>query len=308
MRVLHISGGATKFVGLMAAARQLIQIRGFRPDVICGTSSGSLVAILSAMHYFNAGVNMGRNLKLSDIFSSSPITSRGTLSLMALWRVIIGMIFPYTYNFLGKMGALEKNIRRIITTEVFSEYQRNRAACTVYVVAVNASDKSRMAWNLKTVNYETMVRAIMASCSMPVVAPAVKIDSCYYYDGGMRDHSPGAWFCDNAPERFDVTEMVSIYSRPEDYQLGHSDKWRKNVATLVSDFVLATFNVEISKNDEAVERAFALAMSAKYTAIFIDTFVQNLFDVTPERLEKGISNGIAAVNRYYLKPQPVQIK
>ena len=293
MKALFMSGGATKFVSIVAAARTLQEDFDYKPDVIAGVSSGSISGLIMACNLLDVGIEIGKELTLDTIFDKCPFNDKGNITLGAIVRLLRGK------NYIGKMGNLEKLIKAVVTRDIFEAYQNDDKSPEVAVMAVNATSRARQIWWLKRLDYNKAIKAVMASSSIPGMAPPVEIDGQYYYDGGLRDHSPGNYILDKTDYGGWIKEAVTIFSRPEDYKTPASTSWKKNVATVFMDLVFPVMNMEISKNDEFVENTISIARGIRYRPIFIDPFANSLFDVNSERMEQGYQNGVKAVGKYY---------
>lgn len=293
MKSLFLSGGQTKFIAIIAAAAHLRHQYGYNPDYIFGTSSGAISAALLGMNLEKEGIQIGRKLKMSDIFDKRAFNNNGKVTFSAITRILRGK------NYLGTMGNLEKMLRKIITEHKFESYRFSLKTPEIGVLAVNASTKERKMFYLKKLDYDTMIKAIMASCSMPIVCPAVEIGGQNYYDGGVRDHSPGPFVLEKTLYVHSIKEAVTVYSRPENYQVPDSQDWSKNIFKTFMEFMLPTMTIEISKNDASREKEITQKKAIKYTPVYIDSFNEHMFDVNNSNLEKGLLEGIKAVDKYY---------
>ena len=298
MKGYFFSGGATKFVALIGAFKRLLQLKK-KPDLVGGVSAGAILCWLFIHDNIDAGIKVGLRMKLKTIFSSSPFNNKGGLTLAAIARLVGGLIVPNRWNYLGKMGNLEKLLRQYGSHESFRRYVENPNSPDAYVVAVNARTSARKGWNLKELSYEKAIKAIMASSTIAGVAPAVEIDGEYYYDGGHRDHSPGPWILKYASKGLD--EVVSVYTRPDDYKLPEKNEWRKNLIALYMNFVIPTYNIEVSKNDEYVEQKECYEKEIDLEQIFIKPFAKWIFDVSPASLLRGYQYGQDAVTKQYIR-------
>ena len=86
---------------------------------------------------------------------------------------------------------------------------------------------------------------VLASASIPVYTPPFKYNGYYYYDGGVRDHNPGPWVLENHGK--DITNLISVYSRPADYNMIDQNWSPKNVYKVL-ERTIEILQVEISKS------------------------------------------------------------
>ena len=292
MKGLFISGGSTKFIALLSAVKELNE-QDFRPDILAGVSSGAIVSLVYACDVMKEAINIGLNLSMDTIFSQCPFTSKGKITGSAIWNIIRGK------TYLGKMGNLEKAIRSIVTKEKFESYQNNPEAPHVIVLAVNASNKTRKIWYLKQCKYELAIKAVMASSSIPLVCTPVEIDGQFYYDGGLRDHTPGNYVLERTKLGSMLTKVVTVFSRPEQLDDVPNNSWNRDILTVFNDLVMPTMNYEISKNDHFQEERLCVERKIMYRPVFIERFVEHLYDVNNERMKLGYRLGKKAVEKYY---------
>ena len=119
MKVLNLSGGASKASGEVGASQVLVE-NGYSPDIITGVSAGAVLAVPIALGMWDKTIDFTTNLELKQIFSKSPITSKGKLSKTAYWR------FIRRKESLGVMGNLSKTISKVISPGHFKEFKKNK--------------------------------------------------------------------------------------------------------------------------------------------------------------------------------------
>lgn len=278
MKHLGISGGSTKIAGLAGAAFQCIEKFNYKPDVISGISAGSILTLPIVFKKWEMLEKVVKNLKLSDFFDISPVTTSGGFTLRGIIRVILGK------ESLGSEKNLIKELKAFITPCEFEEYKNNASMPIVYIGTVDFANASRQFFNLKEVDYDTFLKCVLASSSIPIftenvlLKEAVTERQMYLFDGGVRQHIATPWILQNVK---DITESVSIYSRPENYDIG---AWSPgNVLDVLERYVDIT-NVEISKSDETLEDLLCEKFKIKQTKIFLPKILTSLYDVDPTRL------------------------
>jgi predicted acylesterase/phospholipase RssA len=297
MKIKALSGGAFKIPAILSASSEVYHKGKYRPDIIAGVSSGSIIAMVEALNVWHQAevFVLDEEVPLRfKVFDKLPFGRNGKPTLGAALRLLRGC------NHISSMGNLRKTLKQIFTPELFREWKHNAEAPQVVVLAVNMTTGSRRGFWLKSMVYDKAIEAIMASCAFPGFAAPVEIDGELWHDGGIRNHSPGAWLVKRLedPIPVDEYELVSIYSRPHDFQ-SHSLEWDNNFFTTV----LRAFEImeyENSKKDELLEEEYV----DNYTAICIDDFLPEPFNDNPELLMTGYHFGIDAYNKYYSKPKP----
>ena len=90
VKILNLSGAATKIAGLAGAAYYLSNEYGYRPNIITGISSGAILTIPIAMRKWETINYLVKNFGLSDIFDKPPVNEQNKVRLRAYFRAAIG--------------------------------------------------------------------------------------------------------------------------------------------------------------------------------------------------------------------------
>lgn len=186
-RALIVSGGGSKGAFAVGAVKYLVEEQGLSYDILTGTSTGALVTTLLAAdgaaavpileeEYTSAGVHgivEEREPPASILASSSIYTAHG----------------------------LEQRIARRLTDE---RWERLRdAPRTLLIATVELESGALVYWftgprEIRPAHGEarrirtrgTLMRAVLASASIPLAMPPVKIEGRTYVDGGVREYAP----------------------------------------------------------------------------------------------------------------------
>ena len=296
MKLINISGGAIKFIALIACFRKLIN-SGVKPKAVSGVSAGAIIALFYVCGKTEEGFDLAK--KSHDrrlIFSrkNDPVGRIGGFSFGAICKIITGK------SYAGIMDNLEKNIRSVITPEVFSNYKRdlmNNPDC--WVLSIDERTSRKVLVNLKYLEYESAIRHVIGSSS---IAPLIKASEVVHKlsrlklnDGGHRDHSAGSEVLMTGT--FD--ECITIFSRPEieeyqDQEVGDTS----NFISRLLNFTVKTFNKEVSINDENKEATLCQKSKCKYSPIYLKSFVYSNYDITEDQIRQGILIGEKAANIY----------
>lgn len=273
MKHLGISGGGTKIGGLFGAAEVLLMEKNYSPDIISGISAGAILAVPLALRKFDAVRQMVLSIQLDDFFSQCPVTKKTRLTLRAYWNFLWGK--PY----LGKQENLAKTIARVVTHTDFEEYKAGSYPDCI-VGTVDFIGGGRKYFRLKDLSYEEYLLVVNASASLPVFTSGIRYHGMYLYDGGVRDHISTPWIL----EKIDgITQTISIYSRPEDYQVLPSEFSDRNLLKILERYTDIT-NTEVSKNDEWIEDRLCTEKQIQQTKIFLPRIMDSVYDVDREHL------------------------
>jgi predicted acylesterase/phospholipase RssA len=289
--LINISGGAIKFIGLIACFRKIVQ-SGIKPKAVSGVSSGAIIALFYVCNKLDEAYELAK--KSHDkklIFSRKNDPER-------LWNIIKSLILRR--NYLGQMDNLEKNIRSIITQDVFNQYKSDllyNPDC--YILSVREDNSAKVLVNLKYLSYEAAISHVIASSSIAPLIKSMRVahksSIMELNDGGHRDHSAGS----EVLKKDSFEECITIFSRPsiEDYQEMEVGK-TNNFLNRLMNFTIKTFNKEVSINDESKEYELCKKSNCEYSPIHLDKFVDSTYDITQEEIKAGIIIGEKAALEY----------
>jgi predicted acylesterase/phospholipase RssA len=157
----------------------------------------------------------------------------------------------------------------------------------VWISAVDFYTGGRYIVNIKdnNITYDDYLKLVNASASIPLAVEPVKYKGMVLYDGGVRNHILSAWAFENIPN---VTETISVFSRPKDFSQTLSKDWReKNMITIFERYADISI-IEISKRDEKEERLLIDSSERKIKSkqIFLPHIIKELFDTDSKKLRK----------------------
>ncbi|MBV6506420.1 MAG: hypothetical protein ILNGONEN_01997 [Syntrophorhabdaceae bacterium] len=225
---LVISGGGSKGAFAVGAIEKL-RDAGIEFQVVSGTSTGSLIAPLVVTDEIQLLRSMYTSVTTQDIIRERPnfefLLSDSIYDTNPVWSLINSFITPARYDEIMHS-----------TTEL-------------YLTTVDLQSGEIVYWTQPTRNYkhidsrEVLMRAMLASASMPVFMPDVQINpgGHQYVDGGVREIAPFKVVIDNG-----ATDIYSIVLSPENPS--PSEKRYNNIPeTLLR--VIELFEREIVEND-----------------------------------------------------------
>lgn len=160
---LALSGGGVKGFA-HAGALQALEEHGIRPDVIAGTSAGSVVAALYSAGY--------KPTEISEIFKEQG----GFMNFASITLLSAGLFTPDKFMQFLKKKLEEKNPKF-----------KNIESLPIPIRVV-ASDLD----NGKSVTFSKgeIVPRVMASATVPIVFVPTVIDGVHYVDGGVFKNFP----------------------------------------------------------------------------------------------------------------------
>ena len=154
---LVLSGGAYRGVGQAGALKALLE-RGIEPDIICGTSSGALNAVLFANGYSPD--------EIYEIWQNEPFGK------------VLNFHIP-KFGFLkhSKIGELVKPYLR---------YERLEDLPVQVLLSSTCLNDGKQ----KIFSEGNLVQILQACCAVPLIFEPVEIDGRQYIDGGVVSNLP----------------------------------------------------------------------------------------------------------------------
>ena len=292
--LLNLSGGATKIGGIFGAVDYLYNVYGYRPTDISGISSGALLMVPIALRKWDVLRELVQTFTLDDIFDKRPVNKNNELTWNAKLRAIFGK------SSFGTQNNLYKTISKTISEKEFERYQSNDLYPNCWVGSVDFITGKRFIVNLKDKMYKYCdYKALLnASASIPLAVEPVRYMDMLLYDGGVRNHILSTWFLRSLSN---VKEVISIYSRPQDYVNVLDQDWKDRNIIDVFERLEDIQTIEISKKDEIYENLLIknYKKKIKSTQIFIPSIIKELYDTDPIKLRKLYSVGFkTAANKF----------
>lgn len=233
-RALVVSGGGSKGAFAAGLAAKLYE-RNYRWDNFYGTSTGALVNLLIARNEFEELKQVYTSVTNKDIFNKPPFNQNGKLNLhRILWRILTGK------TAIGEANNLLDLIKNTYNQEQHDKtiIQGKRLAACV----TNYTDgKVEFCYN-ELDNYETFIKYVFASASVPVAMDLVKIGDCEYLDGGVMEHIPLQQAINDGSDEIDV-----IVLRPDYTEC--TNKWKSKNSISVILRTIELMMKEISESN-----------------------------------------------------------
>ena len=290
-RALVLSGGGARGAYQVGVWRRLQEL-GWRPDLVCGTSIGSLNGALIGMGWDATRMEgFWETLHRRDVFRFS-FWHRLRYRLSTLFGE--GPKYP---------ALLDNRYLLDLLTRVI-DVQRLRDVAPELVVTATDVCRSRLRYFSGS---ELTPRHILASCSIPVVFPWCAIDGEFYWDGGIMANTPLLPALESGAQEIVIVLLAPLTGSavPPPANTRGAVAWALDLATIASVKVLGAEFFERAGMD-VQESADKLArenfIDAGGTRLLLvaprDTSgVGSLFDLGPkltgERIEQGYRDACA---------------
>lgn len=176
-KALVLAGGGARGSYHIGAWQALTEL-GYRPDIVTGTSVGSLNGVLVALDMFDVAKSMWLSIDDRDVMEvPEKIFSKETLD--------------FAKDFAKKGGISLAPLQSMITRFVDEEQLRN-AKCRYGLVTVNVNTHKPMELTLEEIPQGKLVDYMLASSAcFPILRPQT-IDGQKFIDGGYHDRLPSA--------------------------------------------------------------------------------------------------------------------
>lgn len=235
-KALVLSGGGAKGAFTVGALKYLMVELGMRFDLVIGTSTGALIAPLVAIQDIANLIHFYENVEQQDILMDRPD--------------LLAFLFADALN---DSKPLERLIERFFGDE--KRYQRLLQSQTeVFVTVVNMQTGKVEYGNPREDPKPVFLKKILASASVPVMMPPVKIGSSQYIDGGVKEIAPLSKAIEEG-----ATHILSIILSPEaQYREPVEKEYKSSIEILKRTLELLTD--EIVDNDLKVATLYTEAI------------------------------------------------
>lgn len=270
---MFISGGATRFIGLGAAAIELLNL-GYNPMIYGGISAGSILLVPLIMGKYEKIIEYGLKATRKNIFKIPPTTEKGKISWQAVFRAIFG---HYSFG----IQDIKPMLREVISPYDFEKFQ-NEFEGSAYIMAVNANTGSRKLWDVadKCIGYMDYQQIVCASSRIPIMTQAEYIDGQPYFDGGLRNHIPTSKVLRHVEG---IRKIAEIYSRPQNL-VDYDESWEKNIIQMIWR-TIRIMTIEISKRDEEMIKLISYIGGNKLKQFFLPNVLESQYDTNQDNLQ-----------------------
>ncbi len=191
---LALQGGGSHGAFTWGVLDRLLELEDLEFTSISGTSAGAINAVVMAYGLHKGGRELAKKM-LDKLWYD--ISQSGKVFLNHNYFDFVNrFISPYQFNPLN-LNPLKPIISNIVN---FEELQKSKIK--LFICATNV--KTNRAKIFKTENMT--VNSVLASCCLPHIFQAVKIDDQYYWDGGYMANPPLSPLFDG----IDITDILLV--------------------------------------------------------------------------------------------------
>jgi NTE family protein len=243
-RALVVSGGGSKGAYAVGVAQVLMEEKGINFDVVCGTSTGGLIAPFVAARRLDVAREFYTTVYTKDILEFRNTSDLLKASSLATFTPLVRRAREAVAK-IGIDGLLDA------PTQMFMAATRLQDRNAVFFHNHSAPPVADLIFNQIT-DEDTLVRAMVATASVPGIAPPVEIGDFQYVDGGVREMTPLS-----VPVAMGVEEIYVILLSPQTSPL--SDAWYWSIASVLGR-TADSLTVDVARNDlNPIKRSEELA-------------------------------------------------
>lgn len=278
MKILSVTGGSTKFIQLAVAMIETAK-KGYKPTDLVVISASAIAALPFVLGMYDSMIKEGVSLDLCKFFVKSPVNRKGKLSLSAIWRAFVSLLWGnkiYSFGVQDVTGLLTK----YITPEIFEIYQEGDYPA-IHVITVQYQHCHVKPVNLKYCTYQEMLDAINASSNIPIFTK----DLHGFVDGGTFCKGAAGYLIETGYFDADkVEKIVSIYSWDKRPKKMSDVDYTKDIFANVTNYIECK---ELANDWYSLhhERRLAQALNIDRLELFIPNVLGNLYEVDNAILE-----------------------
>jgi predicted patatin/cPLA2 family phospholipase len=284
--VVSISGASTKIPFLIGCLHQLIR-KGIKPTTYIGVSSGAITSFVFACGKELEAVKLSKGFTYKHFTNINPNSFLGNLIMS--FNLLIGKTHLLNHD------NLYDTLKNIVSEKDFKDWKISGGPdCHVGAVSYETGEKRY--FNLKNYEYDTAIKLVVASSSIPIMSEGVKLFSSTWYDGGLRDHIGTEWYLKR--QGISVKEVHSIYSRPKYFE--NLSKMPKKFVFKILNRSIQIMNWEISKTDEKLSDNLVKKHKIKHYKYFAPkTLTDSLYEVNKSQNTMLFDYGVDEANQVY---------
>lgn len=285
-RLISISGGAFYLKGLANAAAKAILEHEQEPRVLCGSSSGALVAAFTAV----LGAKKMRDIALSFDLKSAhrykPFNEEGNITFLAGLNVAFNS-FPVKQD-------LVPILSKLITKDDFSKYLRDEDKTKCFILVGDVTNGVPKLYDISLLEYDAFLRVLDASCAMQGLCKPRLLDDVLTWDGGQFSHQAANDYLEKLMPN--IEDVICIWSRPKDWKPKPLDNtkigfWGGLFRMIEIDNIVKSLDDEFRIDEWCEERNF------KPVHIYLPRVLKHFYDDNKDRQALLIKESEIAVDR-----------
>lgn len=263
MRALVISGGGSKGAFAGGVAQYLMEQKGYKYDLLLGTSTGSLLIPHLALGKVEKIYGIYTSVSMRKIFNVNPfvVKKRNGVESVAINHFNVIWQFLRGKRTFGESKKLRKYIRKSFTRAEFDELKASN--CNIVVTVTNLSKNECEYKCIKDYTYEQFCDWIWISCNYVPFMSLVRKGKSEYGDGGFSALVPIREAIDRGATEIDVVILeTEVLSAPK--AVG------KNPFSLMVN-LFGTLLDQVEKHDIAIGKLAAKNKNVKLNLYYTPT-------------------------------------
>ena len=218
MTAFAVQGGGAHGAFAWGVLDKLLE-NGVFPDAICGVSSGALIAAALAQGWGRGGCHGARRSmqdmwqRIGEAHLMSPVRNGPLERWLWGWDLSNSMAWTGFETAMRLWSPAQLNpmghnpLRPILEGWLDRQALNNAAAPRLFVAATDVETGRAAIFD----NQAITVDALLASCCLPFVFPAVEINGRGYWDGGYAGNPPLAPLLALKPERLVLVRAQALH-------------------------------------------------------------------------------------------------
>jgi predicted acylesterase/phospholipase RssA len=293
LKIVNISGGGTKGAGIAGQLTTLMEEYDYKPDIITGVSYGAMAIIPTLLKKYKELKEITLSITQKKIFSVPPVNSKGKLTWQAYFRFFLSQI-KKNVDSLGEQKNLTELFKTLVTPSEFYTLIQSLDCPQMYVAIVNINSGQLEVIRLNELNYENMVKVVIASASIPVYTSLVQIGNKRYADGGLGNHICNWYMLEKYGEN--ISEMYNLYSRDEAASILDNIKDRYTIKNILGQSI----DILIKNHSKTLQAATDFKCSVfgiKNINVFLPNILTHFYDT--QNLDKLYEAGVTNMRKSY---------
>lgn len=293
LKIVNISGAATKGAGIAGQLITLMEEYNYKPDIITGVSYGAMAIIPTLLKKYNELREVTLSITQNKIFSIPPVNGKGRLTWQAYFRFFLSQI-KKNIDSLGEQKNLTKLFKSLVSPDEFYSLVDDVNCPQMYVAIVDINSGQVEIKCLNELGYETMVKVVIASASIPVYTSLIQIGNKRYADGGLGNHICNWYMLEKYGEN--ISEMYNLYSRDEEASILDNIKDNYTIKKILGQ----TIDILIKNHSKTLQAATDFkcgVFGIRNINVFLPNILTHFYDT--QNLDKLYEAGVTNMKKSY---------